>query len=140
MDIKTKMVHFYVTRGNIFSTPNAVIPFQVSFLNEGGAMNLASGIFTVPVYGIYHFELTAHKHSTAASVSIALQVNGYTNTGAFTSQPSTGSDDTITVTASLQLGPGDRVNLFNQNSGVVWGIDFSGWLVKEYLPGIFWVD
>ena len=101
-------------------------------------MNLASGMFTAPFNGIYHFQLTTHKHSNSASaVEIALQVNGSTSTSAFTIQPSTGSDDTISVTASMQLTTGDRVNLFKINSGTAWGIDFSGWLVKEYLVGIF---
>ena len=57
VDVKTKTVHFFVQRNSPFSTTNAVIPFDVACLNQGNAFDLASGIFTVPVPGIYHFDL-----------------------------------------------------------------------------------
>jgi len=61
VDVKTKTVHFYVQLKNDFGTTNVTIPWNVEQLNEGNAMDLASGIFTVPVDGLYHFEFSAHK-------------------------------------------------------------------------------
>jgi len=60
LDIKKKSVHFYVTRQNNVG-PSDAIPWEVEHLNEGGAMDLPSGVFTVPVNGIYHFDFSGLK-------------------------------------------------------------------------------
>ncbi len=54
-DVKSAPVHFYVTRNSNFNTKHTPIPFDVEVVNEGNAMNLTSGIFTVPRPGIYFF-------------------------------------------------------------------------------------
>ena len=72
IDVKTKSVHFYVQRDKPFSTPNVVIPFELERLNVGGAMNLTTGIFTVPVAGIYHFEFSCLRAGPAPYLTISL--------------------------------------------------------------------
>ena len=47
VDVKTKIVHFYVQRNTTF-TAKKVITFEFDRLNEGGAMNVTTGIFTAP--------------------------------------------------------------------------------------------
>ena len=139
VDIKTRTVHFYVTRNSPFSTHNAVIPFELAFLNEGGAMNLASGIFTAPVPGIYHFEFSGLKDYSATYLVVDIQVNGARIGVAYTEQSATGSRDVVSLSASLRLAANDRVNLFNYNTaGVLFDnsghtTHFTGWLVEEDL-------
>jgi len=74
VDLKTKSVHFFAQRNTTFSAAKKVIPFEVSRLNEGGAMDLASGIFTVPVSGIFHFEFSGLRDFNTTDFNINLSV------------------------------------------------------------------
>ena len=116
VNVKTKIVHFYVQRYQHFNTPNAVIPFQLARLNEGGAFNLASGIFTVPVPGIYHFDFCAVKDGTTVSLAIYLQLNGVNVGRAETNQFARGAYETVSLSASFRLAKGDKVNLYKWKS------------------------
>lgn len=136
VDIKTKSVHFYVQRNENFIPSNVIIPFQLARLNEGGAFDLASGIFTVPSPGIYHFDFSAVKTTSTISLDIYLQVNGANVGVAWTSQTAEGSYDSISLSTSLRLAAGDRVNLYKLYDGVLLDnmnhhTHFSGWLVEE---------
>ena len=137
VDVKTKTVHFYVPRNSVFNTANAIIPFELALLNEGGAFNLPSGIFTVPVPGIYHFDFSAAEDGTDTILWIYLQVNGVNVGIAYTFDPSKEIRETVSLSASLRLAAGDRVNLFLFNGDLLDSINhhthFTGWLVEEEL-------
>ena len=139
VDVKTKNAHFYVQRNSSFSAqyPGAVIPFDVAPVNEGNAFDLPSGRFTVPVPGIYHFDFSAVKSGDKNFVYIYLQVNGVNVGLAYTAQSAEGSLDVVSLSSSLRLVPGDRVNLFNFDSKLYENENhrthFSGWLVEEDL-------
>lgn len=104
-------------------------------------MNTALGLFTVPVPGIYHFEVSALKDKSAHSLAIFLQVNDYYVAATETAQSSlviTGSYDTVSLTASLRLKANDRVQLVNWGKGAIHDntnhhTQFTGWLVEEDL-------
>jgi len=134
-------VHFYVQRNYDFNKPNATITFELERLNEGRAMDLGSGIFTVPVQGIYHFEFTCVFHRPEDSGAIYFQVNGDnfgTVSHAVDIKPVNDRNRRyiMTFTASLRLKVNDKVNLYNDNAGVI--VDsiyhhshFTGWLVED---------
>jgi len=100
---------------------------------------LTSGIFTAPVPGIYHFDFSAVKSTTEALLQIHLQVNGVAVGATYTYQSSDGSFDVVSLSASLRLAAGDRVNLYNPAGrgeimdGKASLTHFSGWLVEEDL-------
>jgi len=139
----TKNVFFYAQRNSPFFPFNAVIPFELERLNEGGAFNLASGVFTAPVPGIYHFEFHGVKDQSISYLDIILQLNG--NTFSAITTGVTGTMDTLSLSATLRLKANDQVNLFNwKNSnphptGALHDVDylhlthFSGWLLEEDL-------
>jgi len=106
-------------------------------LNEGGAMNLASGIFTVPVTGLYHFEFSGNKESSTIGLHIDLQVKGENVGRSATHYSTSGSYGSVSLTAFLRLKANDRVNLYNAYGTLFDDVKhhthFIGWLVEEDL-------
>ena len=138
MDVKSKSVHFFVQRSSDFSSANVVIPFDLERLNVGGAMNLATGIFTVPVDGIYHFEFSALRDSTdATSMNIGLDVNGVRTGTCYVTSLANYFMALSGISASLKLKIGDQVTLFKSagtlNDNTNHYTHFTGWLVEEDL-------
>lgn len=141
VDLKTKIVHFYVQRNSSFSSEGAVIPFELARLNEGKAFNLTSGIFTSPVPGIYHFQFSAVKAFASNYLQISIQVNGAI-VGLANTDLNGGRATSISLNAAFRLAANDRVNLRNYGCGELMGDNknhmthFSGWLVEEDLAGV----
>ena len=138
VDIKTKSVHFYVQKSYNFPLENAVIPFELERLNEGEAMNLTSGIFTAPVPGIYHFEFSGVKARSSTMLDIYLQVNGQNIGHACTVEVIMRDEEASSLSASLRLKEGDKVNLYNHYNSALYDdqyhrTHFTGWLVEEDL-------
>ena len=136
VDVKTKSVHFYVQRNTgIPLAVSGVIPWEVEQLNEGNAMDLSTGVFTVPVTGIYHFDFSAVQEYSFEHLYVFLQVNGANMGWAFTK--GNHAYDTISLSSSLHLQAGDKVNLFKKagylHDSTRHSTHFTGWLVEEDL-------
>lgn len=136
VDIKTKTVHFYVTRKSSFETI-AIIPFEEEQLNVGEAMNLETGVFTAPVNGLYHFEFAGASSSLVGFLAINLQVNNNSVGRASNSHP-LDEYGYISLTSSFRLNANDKVNLY-LSGGKLFEINtiphwthFTGSLIEEY--------
>jgi len=109
-------------------------------LNEGEAFDLSSGVFTVPVAGIYHFDFSVVKDDVYQVLGIQLQVNGVVVGNAYTHQGYSSSSKQMTtasLSSSLRLKVNDKVTLLKMDGGLVdneWHqTHFTGWLVEEDL-------
>jgi hypothetical protein len=78
-DVKSAAVHFYVQRKNHFNTIGTPIPFEVALVNEGNAMDLASGKFKAPRRGIYFFSFTGIAEFPEKSSYSYLKLSFYLN-------------------------------------------------------------
>ncbi|XP_059351512.1 uncharacterized protein LOC130694055 [Daphnia carinata] len=157
-DIKTKPIYFYVQKDKNFSERNIPLPFEITIVNMGGAMDLPSGVFTAPVNGTYFFsfaglaqfpmltgpdpvpvqrELGANLYKNGERIAIS-QVNiGYLV------YPDNRSPITLQSTVSLQAGDKVWIQIYIGISGGFLYDDsdvevnqgshthFNGWLLEE---------
>ena len=149
VDVKSFPVHFYVQRNFPFSSSGNTIPFQVERLNIGGAMNLSSGVFTVPKAGIYEFSFigkgigsetdTNFRHAGHAAVYLNLN-DVCIGVASSVIYDAARAYLTISLHATLNLKVGDRISLsldseFSNklHDDTTYNTQFSGSLLEENL-------
>ena len=143
-DIKSSPVYFYVQRNSSFSITNTPIPFVLSRLNIGGAMDLASGIFTAPRTGTYFFVFNGLGQFPSSSNIVVLDVAFYLNgnvigMGDADDASKNVQDETFTFQLTLSLQAGDQtwLEITRMDTGTYLNDDFnhhthySGWLLEE---------
>ena len=120
-------------RQTTYNTTGTVIPYDVTQLNVGNHMNAATGVFTAPVNGRYHFSFTALSATPGITNYVFLRVNG-ANIGLSLSRT---LDFSMPQVATLQLTKGGTVDMYLEAGSV--GDDghhhtqFSGFLLDEDL-------
>ena len=135
MDVKTAAggVSFYVQRSTTYSSNGTVIPYEVERLNIGGAMNLATGVFTAPVNGRYYFSFKALAWTSGVHNFVYLRVNGV---GIGISWAPTNYYN-LPLVATLNLKKGDAVDVYLYVGSTYDNGDhhthFSGFLLEEDL-------
>ncbi len=149
-DVKSTPVHFYVQRNSSFSTRDTPIPWDLSRVNEGNAMNLTSGKFTAPRPGIYFFSFTGYAYFPASPVrvspsyvrlAVALYLNGDRIGLGYVTEAKTvaNQDSPLTLQSTLNLKKGDQVwvAIYWQSEGAYLYEDgnhynhFTGWMLEE---------
>lgn len=119
-----------------------VVTFDLSRLNTGGAMDLATGVFTAPRSGTYFFTFTAvhaDDRNTGKPLDIEIQLNGVVvGTARNYLEGSSKDDIPATLQSTLQLQANDQIRLYMRD-GVLdeynGGHDthFTGMLLEEEL-------
>ncbi len=138
IDVKHSAVHFYVQKSQSFWDSYKPMPFEVEVLNVGKAMDLNSGMFTVPRAGIYVFSFTGIKEWNAGNTGVYLMLNGKERIakGYGTSSESKGNY-TIALHCTLQLRKDDQIYLFIDGGAIhddQWHYSkFTGSLIEENL-------
>jgi len=109
VDVKTAPVHFFVTRTSDWSTSGSTLPFQKEYINLGGGMNLASGVFTAPRAGIYSFSF---KGTASGYGDVNLKRNGVIVSGGYSNVDATNRIVTFSTDATLKLNVGDQITIY----------------------------
>ena len=131
VDVKTNPVYFYVQRTGDYKTTGN-IPWTVSRLNLGNAIDLGTGIFTAPVSGTYHFAFSGVDNGPKGEATkIFIRRNG-ANIGQAWADDSDSSQLTMSLHSTFNLNAGEQVSLF-LSFGTLAGSNnhFTGWLVEE---------
>ena len=146
-DVKSLPVYFYVQRSSVFNATNTPITFDTARLNNGGAMNLTSGIFTAPRTGTYFFSFSAiAAFPTTSSVTQALRVGLFLNGNligygeAEDANTTNGQNDQLTLHSTLYLQAGDKacvmidriiIGNYIYDDAINHFTHFNGWLLDE---------
>lgn len=136
IDIKSSAggIYFYVQRNSSKPTSGpSILRYNTQRLNLGGAMNLSTGVFTVPKAGVYHFEFVGLKNGDIEPLCVSLRVNGVRVGESFTGYGPVVV--AVAIHSTLKLKSGDRVNIFIDNGSLTYCsgncIHFTGWLLEE---------
>jgi hypothetical protein len=131
---KSSPVYFHVQRNSPYSRAGTTIPFDITRLNVGGGMNIASGIFTAPKSGIYFFSFHGVKALSASYLSVDLYHNSNYITKAL------GANEhglfTVTLSSTFSLKSGDQISLRLgtgelHDSDPYFHTNFNGMLLEE---------
>lgn len=129
-------MQFYVQRNIPLSGEDVNVNFQVERLNQGGAMNLTSGVFTAPVPGSYFFLFSAIKGAAWGS---GTEIYLYHNKEFIGTAYGSPNDRPVLMMQSLlELKSGDKVRLVKgvgdeinaaSNANTTMTTHFTGWLL-----------
>jgi hypothetical protein len=137
VDVKSTPTYFHAQKTKIYSTAPTTIPFDSIKLNEGNALNPATGIFVAPTPGKYYFtysgisaegfyarvQLQTAKTGTADWIRVAEAYGDVTY-------------KTFSIHAILQLAKGDQVRLYlhygtiYENTQYIY-TNYVGWLIED---------
>ncbi|XP_046451009.1 contactin-associated protein-like 4 [Daphnia pulex] len=149
VDVKSSPTYFYVQKTSNFDATNTPIPFEISKLNVGNAMNLASGKFTAPRAGTYYFSFSGLVSfpvtgSSEVYLGVELLLNGAAVGLGTTDEANTINSQLtpISLHSTLRLNSGDQIWLqINEISPQAYLYDkanwqsthFTGWILEEEL-------
>ena len=136
MDIQSSPVYFFLQKAKArYFVYNVPMPFEITNLNVGNAMDTTTGIFTAPKPGIYYFAFSGIKEWGAGNTFLYLQLNG-NNTAVAAATEIIGGLLAMTLHSTLKLQAGDKISLV-LTQGIVHDFfnsysNFVGWLLEEH--------
>jgi len=136
VDVISSPVQFYVQRNTDWSTLNTPMPFQVTRLNVGNAINIETGIFKAPKAGTYSFAFSFTKTTTTANTYFRFKLNG-SSIGIIYGESGTNLELSSSIQAILKLKVGDEITLVLEGGELFdstsYHTHFTGMLLEEDL-------
>ena len=122
IDVKTSSIHFFVTRTSIWSS-SGNMTFDKEYLNLGGGMNLASGVFKAPKAGIYTFSFRGEATGVGTDYTGYGRVHLTRNGVVIASGHSDIYDArngylTLSVHGTLKLNKGDTITIRHEEGTI----------------------
>jgi len=119
------------------------MPFEKEYLNLGGGMNLASGVFTAPKAGTYVFFFRGNGLAAGSGYAgygdVRLRRNGLDVLAgiAIINGATSGTASTLSVHGTLKLNKGDTITIYHLAGTIYSGsgsdTHFTGSLIEEDL-------
>ena len=122
-NVATSDVQFFVQRNSSYSVAMTAIPFELARLNEDGAMNLTTGIFTAPRDGIYRFSLFGIKDASNDDLVIELRKNRVQVEASDAYAPAVPLS-AYSLQSVLHLKKEDKIDLFVKRGTLFNAIDY----------------
>jgi hypothetical protein len=127
------MIAFDAYRTSEYTTARTVIPYDAFEMQVGGGMNLATGVFTAPIVGVYQFTGTWRDWYTSDNANVKIRKNGAVIARTYSH---TADDNSFGMTVLLSLAKGDTVESYLEDGRVYSSSDrlvhFTGHLI--YVP------
>ena len=123
-DVKSLPVYFFVQK-SVSQSVLGRVPFEVTNLDIGGAMNASSGTFTAPRSGIYSFAFTGLGYYPASTgetrLRMALMLNDSEIGRILEHTQEDGTYQTFSLNTAVELKVGDQVwlKIIEASNGVV---------------------
>lgn len=129
------MIHFEAYRETDFTRTKSIINYDACKLNMGSGFNCATGVFTAPTSGVYHFDLQIHS-GTGTAGYYQIQKNSASFADVRTVANPSGWPS-VTFSKSIYLGTGETLSVFMWDGtalgriNVFYYTSFSGTLIRS---------
>ena len=134
-DVMYPLISFSVTSTRTYITAMGIVPFDITYVNQGNGWNNETNEFIAPIRGTYFLSLTTQSYTSLRHI-VEIQVNRVPLT-LVTANNSNQFTDIFSNTFLVSLSSNDTVRIFLQEGYVGWGsvgfcdsLNFIGFLYK----------
>lgn len=110
VDVQSDRVSFMVSGALNPTEASARMRFAETIVNDGGAMNAETGIFTAPKAGIYQFSFLTSNGNQGSGIECFIRRN--TDYVSIFTTTTSNSYESISTSLVLRLNVGDEIDVF----------------------------
>lgn len=131
--IKSTVPAFSVWQDNVDprSAAGDTVTYDSTILNNGGNMDLGTGLFTAPIAGIYHFTFNTFRQQNTGTASVVFILNGIEQKQRSYDSDASGDYSPLSLATTRKMEAGDTIGVYVRQ-GELHGsnnTEFTGFLV-----------